>query len=55
MDSDQVKELKAQLDDHDEVVVVDSDGNILPVQDINWDSRNGRVEIMLNMQLTGNA
>jgi hypothetical protein len=54
MEKEFVEELKAQLEDHDEIVVTDADGYVLDVQDIHWNSRDGRVEIQLKMQ-PGNA
>ena len=49
MEKHLVEELQAQLQEHDEVVVTDMDGNILDAQNIHWDSRNGRVEIQVEV------
>jgi hypothetical protein len=53
VDKDLVTELRAQLEDHDEIVVVDQDDNLIPVADIKWDSRNGRIEVVV--EVTDNA
>lgn len=45
-----VEELKTQLEDHDELVITDMEGNILDVVNIQWDSRNGRVEIVVQVE-----
>lgn len=47
MQNELVKELKAQMEDHDEIVVTNAEGDVLDVQDVKWNSRDGRVEIVL--------
>lgn len=48
MRDEHVKELRAQLEDHDEVVVLNQNGTILDVMEIQWNSRDGRVEIVVD-------